>query len=38
MAEFNNSDQTDSDDDRDGNDKFKKRELKESSRPFPADV
>ena len=36
MTEFNNSDQTDSDDDRDGNDKFKKRELKESSRPFPA--
>ena len=30
-----NSDQTDSDDDIDGNDKFKERELKESSSPFP---
>ena len=30
-----NSDQTDSDDDKDGNDKFKERELKESSSPFP---
>ena len=36
MAEFNNSDQTDSDDNRDGNEKFKNRELKESSRPFLA--
>ena len=33
--ESNNSDQTDSDDDIDGNDKFKERELKESSWPFP---
>ena len=33
--ESNNSDQTDSDDDIDGNDKFKERKLKESSSPSP---
>ena len=33
--ESNNSDQTDSDDDTNGYDKFKERELKESSSPFP---
>ena len=31
----NNSDQTDSDDDIDGNDKFKEREWQEYSYPFP---
>ena len=31
----NNNDEIDSDDDIDGNDKVKKRELKESSFPFP---
>ena len=35
VSESNNSDQTDSDDDIEGNDKFKERELKESSSPFP---
>ena len=34
--ESNNSDQTDSDDYIDGNDKFKEREFKEFSSPFPA--
>ena len=34
-SESNNSDQTDSDDDIEGNDKFKERELKESSSTFP---
>ena len=33
--ESNNSDQTDSDDDIEGNDKFRERELNESSPPFP---
>ena len=33
--ESNNRDQTDSDDDIEGNDKFKERELKESSSHFP---
>ena len=33
--ESNSRDQTDSDDDIEGNDKFKERELKESSSPFP---
>ena len=33
--ESNNSDQTDSNDDIEGNNKFKERELKESSPPFP---
>ena len=33
--ESNNSDQTDGDNDIDGNDKFKERELRESSSPFP---
>ena len=33
-SEFNNSDQTDSDDDIEGSDKFKETELKESSSPF----
>ena len=33
--ESNNSDQTDSDDDLEGNDKFKERELNKSSPPFP---
>ena len=32
-SESNNSDQTDSDDDIEGNDKFKEKELKESSSP-----
>ena len=36
--ESNNRDQTDSDDDGEGNDKFKERELKESSSPFPTAV
>ena len=34
-SESNNSDQTDSDDDIEGNDKFKESELKESSSTFP---
>ena len=33
--ESNNRDQTDIDDDIEGNDKFKERELKDSSSPFP---
>ena len=33
-GESNNRDQTDSDDDIEGNDKFEERELKESSSPF----
>ena len=33
--ESNNSDQTDSDDDIEGNDEFKERELTEPSPPFP---
>ena len=33
--ESNSSDQTDSDDDIEGNDKFKEREMNKSSRPFP---
>ena len=35
VQEFNNIDQMDSDDDIEGNDKFKERELKESSSHFP---
>ena len=34
VSESNNSDQIDSDDDVEGNDKFEERELKESSSPF----
>ena len=33
--ESNDSDQTDSDDEIEGNDKFRERELNESSPPFP---
>ena len=36
--EFNDSDQTDSNDDIDGNDKFKERKPKESSSPFPTAI
>ena len=35
-GESNNRDQTDSNDDIEGNDKFKERELKVSSSPFPS--
>ena len=34
-SESNNSDETDSDENIEGNDKFKERELKESFSPFP---